>query len=70
MSGFAYAAIKPCGCMVAATVDRPEWAKSTAKDVASYLRDGLRVERLTIEEVRAKLGPCHCPVPPEGDGSK
>ena len=56
--GESYVGIKPCGCAVAAVVDRPEWAKDTAKDVARWVRDGLRVERWSVERVRAELREC------------
>lgn len=44
------AKVKECGCVVAACVDRPEYAKSTAKDVADWIKRGLVVERIQISE--------------------
>lgn len=51
-------AIRACGCWVAATVDRPEWRRDTAKTVAQFLRDGYTVERHTTAEVRERLTGC------------
>lgn len=52
--------IKPCGCAVAATVVDPERSKDVAKSVASWVRDGLRIETRSVEWVRANLRPCKC----------
>lgn len=41
-----------CGTLRAVTVDRPEYAKHVAADVADFIRGGLRVERVTCESVR------------------
>ena len=50
----AYVATVPsCGCMVACTVDDPKHARDTAKEVASWVRDGLTISRHTVEAVRA-----------------
>lgn len=50
----AYIATVPgCGCMVACTVDVPEHARDTARELASWVRDGLTIERHTVEAVRA-----------------
>ena len=55
-----YIAIKPCGCAVAAVVIVPEHAKDVAKTVASWVRDGLRIETRSVEWVRANLHGCRC----------
>jgi len=39
----------------AATVDKPEWKKETAKCTAKWIRDGLSVSRVTLEEARDGL---------------
>lgn len=44
----AYIGRKSCGCVVAAYVDDPERRKDTAKEVASWIRDGLTVEHVTV----------------------
>lgn len=41
--------------VVCAAVDRPEWAKDTAKEVAKWLRQGLVIERVPVEWVRKHL---------------
>lgn len=55
---WAYAAFKACGCMVAATVDRPELRKATARGIAQWIRRGLTVERVDVERVRKELLRC------------
>jgi hypothetical protein len=62
-----YAAYKSCGCMVAACVDESEYKKDTAKAVASWLRDGYRVERVDSDMVRATLRSCKCTKPVASD---
>jgi hypothetical protein len=53
-----YVGIKPCGCCVAAAVDNPEWAKDTAKAVSKWMRDGLTIERRTVQWSRENLTMC------------
>lgn len=53
MNEMAYIAKCKCGGMVMAVVDLPEHKKDTAKEVASCLRAGFEIERMTVEEVRA-----------------
>jgi len=55
----AYIALRPCGCIVGAIVDRPELWEDCAKDVAEWIRAGLRIERRICEEVRTT--PWKCP---------
>ncbi len=45
-----YVGSKPCGCVVAGVVD--EGTKETARDVADFIRSGLSVLRLSLEEYR------------------
>lgn len=47
------ARIKECGCVVAASVDLPEYAGATAKFVAKEIREGFNVERMPVENARA-----------------
>lgn len=54
----AYVGRKDCGCTVAAVVDCG--TKETAKDVADFIRSGLKVERVLIDDVRATLRACKC----------
>jgi hypothetical protein len=56
----AYVGIKACGCIVAATVDNPQHKREVAKDIAGFIRQGLSVERITVERVRKELKRCEC----------
>ncbi len=49
----AYIARDLCGCIVAATVDRPEHVRDTAKTIAEWVRDGLTLERTTVGDARS-----------------
>lgn len=53
-----YVGFADCGCAVAATVDIPKHAKENAKFVAGLIRDGLTVERRTVEWCRENLLRC------------
>ena len=56
-STHAYIALEPCGCMVGRCADRGD--KITARWVRDWIADGLKVERVTVEEANSrKLG---CP---------
>lgn len=55
-----YVGIKACGCIVAVVVDRPEWVKDTAKDVAAFIMRGLTVERMKVSETRTMHMGCKC----------
>jgi hypothetical protein len=48
----AYLARCPQGHFVGVTVDRPEHAKDVAREVALWLREGNRVDRMTVGEAR------------------
>ena len=56
--GMAYVAQKPCGCHVAATMIDERWRDETANDVAEWVRAGLTVKHMSIEETRTILGRC------------
>lgn len=47
-----YAGFRPCGCCVAVAVDVPGRAADNAKVVAEWIRDGLIVDRRTVDWVR------------------
>lgn len=51
--GMAYIARRECGCIMAAVVDNPARRNETAEFVAELIQDGLAVERVTVEVVRA-----------------
>ena len=53
-----YVGFAACGCAVAATVDIPNHAKENARFVADLIRDGLTVERRTVEWCRENLLRC------------
>ena len=53
-----------CGCITAVNVDRPEYAKATARDVAGYIRRGDTVDHVDIEAFR--LMPFRCSQHPDG----
>jgi hypothetical protein len=55
---FAFAGLKPCGCIVAAAVADPRHLRQVAKDVDEWMRDGLKVETMTVEDVRARFRTC------------
>lgn len=56
-----YVGIAACDCRRAVVVDMPDNAKQTAKTVAEFLREGLRIERMTIEDFRRiGLSLCEC----------
>lgn len=44
-----------CGGMCAATVDKPEYAKSVRKDVAEFIKSGMTIQRVTVLDVNANL---------------
>lgn len=58
----AYASFKDCGCLSMITVDRPEYARAVAKEVAAAIRKGERVEHLTV--AAARLLPWRCEAHP------
>lgn len=59
----AYIGTKPCGCTVAATVIKPEWAKDTAKTIADWVKRGYSVDRVEVGDARLRLKSCDCPKP-------
>lgn len=54
----AYIGLKPCGCLVFASVDIPECASELAKEVRYCAKNGYRVERVTCEYVRQMKWRC------------
>ena len=63
----AYVGRQECGCIIAATVDNPAHKNHVANDLAEWVRDGLTIERLTLEEAREQFG-CKCVEQLELDG--
>ena len=68
----AYIGRSPCGCITFATVDMPEHKRTVAKEVAQAMRDGLTIERVTVQFVRENWGPgCdQCRPKPKGKTKK
>ena len=56
-----YVARKPCGCIVAATVDTPDMQKSNPKQVMKWMRKGLVIDRVTVQHVRESWFGWDCP---------
>jgi hypothetical protein len=55
----AFVGLHSCGRICACAVDSPEHKRDTAKFVAGLIRDGLQVEKMTCEAVRAAQW-CSC----------
>ena len=55
-----YAAFKPCGCLVACTVDGPAHRKAVARFVGEQVQLGYRIERMEIEAIRPLIRRCRC----------
>ena len=58
----AYRAVNPtCGHVIGLVVDEPDIMsdKAVNRDIARWLRDGYRLERVTIEEARKSVM-CNC----------
>jgi hypothetical protein len=47
-----YVARDEHGCLIGLCSDIPEIKRETAKEVAEWIREGLNVTRVTVEEVR------------------
>lgn len=58
MKSYSYISRKPCGCLAWAAVDTPANAKSIARAMASAVRFGIAVERVTTEDVRTMPWRC------------
>lgn len=54
----AYIALCKCGKVVMCCVDEPKHKKDTAKEVASCLRAGFEIKRVTVEYVRNEIEFC------------
>lgn len=63
-----YIGRKPCGCAVAFITDDAAFRDSTAKLVAQWVRDGLVLERTTVDAVRSAFGDCTHETEPRGSG--
>ena len=62
---YAYLGRAGCGCVRAIVVDEPDDAAFTARHVASMVKAGLTVERMTVEIARASRSQDRaCPLHP------
>lgn len=59
MGDMAYVAFHSCGRICAVTIERPETRPHVARDVASWIRRGERVERMSVAEAKATNW-CQC----------
>lgn len=57
---YCYVGRKPCGCTVAACMDMPKHKKDVAKFLADCVKDGLTIERVTLDDARCTLKRCEC----------
>lgn len=53
-----YIAREKCGCITCACVDNPEHKRDVAKSIASWVRDGLTVERVSSDLIKGSFGRC------------
>lgn len=61
MTDYSYAGYcRTCGALCAAAVDDVDMTDRTAKWVAEMIADGLRVERVTDDVIRAEFRRCEC----------
>lgn len=49
-----------CNHVIALTVDAPEYRDDVAATIAEWVRDGLIVERFTVDEARNLFDICAC----------
>lgn len=59
-----YIATKPCGCLVAAILDKEPYQDSIAKTVMLWIKDGLKVARVSVEFVQLNWLGDDCPHQP------
>ncbi len=56
-----FAAMCTCGGWVGVAVDEAQYAKENAKAVAKWMRDGYRIDKITVNDVRTgKVQMCEC----------
>lgn len=55
-----YVGRAPCGCIVTAIVDAPDLKEQMKKEIAKFMRDclkeGLTIDRVTVDFVRSNFG--------------
>lgn len=58
---YAYVGVcRKCGALCCASVDTPERTKENARYTSQWIRQGMTVERVTADVVRARLADCKC----------
>jgi hypothetical protein len=56
-----FAGICPCGGWIAVIVDTPEHAARNAKEVSRLMRQGFRIDKITVDDVRTgRAVMCEC----------
>jgi hypothetical protein len=55
---FSYVAIKPCGCMVSAIADHPEYAVMVSAETSRWMSKGWKVARVPASAI-AQIRICH-----------
>jgi len=55
---YSYIGRKTCGCIVTAFVDNPEHKKDLGNEIARWIKEGLKVERVTCQYVRDNMKKC------------
>ena len=56
---FAYIGRAQCGCIVVAMVDDSSYKKDMAREISKWIKEGLKIERVTDDYVRENFK--HCP---------
>lgn len=59
-TGYAYIGLCKCGVATTMTMYVPGQADRTARHVSDAIRDGLTIERVTVEVARSLFGHCTC----------
>lgn len=57
---YAYIGRKPCGCVTSAIAVAPETLKRIPKFIMDLVKNGVKVEHVTVEYVRENLRQCKC----------
>jgi len=47
-----------CGCVTCVTLDVPDHKTDVAKDIARWIRQGMTVERVPVEDARSAFTSC------------
>lgn len=63
---FVYLGLKSCGCGVAACVDDPTNVEDLAEAIAEFMREGLIIERVPMDDFPSRFKGCKCT--PKGGG--